>query len=213
MKQEIKKNKSMKTKKSSELIQKVDSFFSVPLIIIIFFICIFSAGYELRQNNVHMLKLRKELLAADVSGANVENSLNNLRGYVFGHMNTNVNTGGSLEAPIQLVNTYYRAILQVEARDASQNGSQALYNRAVEGCNSQEGDLYKNVTCVENYLTTHGSGLKNQNLPLKEMYQFNFVSPWWSADLAGWLVVLSVLIGFSLVIKIARTIGDKNSKE
>ena len=203
----------MKAKKSSELIQTVDSFFSVPLIIVIFFICTLGATYALRQNNVHMLKLRKELLAADVSGVNVENSLNDLRGYVFGHMNTNVNTNGSLEAPIQLVNTYYRAILQVEARDASQNGSQVLYNRAVEGCDSQGGDLYKNVTCVENYLTTHSSGLKNQNLPLKEMYQFNFVSPKWSADLAGWLVVLSVLTGFILLVKITRTIGSKNPKE
>jgi len=202
----------MKTKKTLELVQKTYSFFSVPMLIVIFFLCITGASYELRQNNIHMIKLRQNLLAADASGVNVESSLNELRSYVFGHMNTNVNTNGSTEAPIQLVNTYYRAILQVEAYDATQSGSLALYNSAVATCNAQEGDLYKNVTCVENYLTTNGNGLKNQNLPSKGMYQFNFISPKWSNDLAGWLVVFSILSGTVLLLKIVASFFSKTTK-
>lgn len=203
----------MKTKKTSEIVQKTYSLLSVPLLIVVFFLCICAASYELRQNNIHMIKLRQNLLVADTSGVNVEPALNDLRIYVFGHMNTNVNTNGSSEAPIQLVNTYYRAILQVEAQDAVRNGTQALYNSAITSCSAQGSDLYKNVTCVENYLTTHGNGLKNQNLPSKGLYQFNFISPKWSSDLAGWLIVLSILSGSLLVFRIITSIFSKNSKK
>ncbi len=200
----------MKTKKTSEIVQKTYSLLSVPLLIVVFFLCICAASYELRQNNIHMIKLRQNLLVADTLGVNVEPALNDLRIYVFGHMNTNVNTNGSSEAPIQLVNTYYRAILQVEAQDAVRNGTQALYNSAITSCSAQGSDLYKNVTCVENYLITHGNGLKNQNLPSKGLYQFNFISPKWSSDLAGWLIVLSILSGSLLVFRIITSIFTKN---
>ncbi len=200
----------MKTKKTSEIVQKTYSLLSVPLLIVVFFLCICAASYELRQNNIHMIKLRQNLLVADTLGVNVEPALNDLRIYVFGHMNTNVNTNESSEAPIQLVNTYYRAILQVEAQDAVRNGTQALYNSAITSCSAQGSDLYKNVTCVENYLITHGNGLKNQNLPSKGLYQFNFISPKWSSDLAGWLIVLSILSGSLLVFRIITSIFTKN---
>jgi len=203
----------MPTTKTTEIVQKIYSFFSVPILIFIFFICIAGASYELRQNNIHMIKLQQNLLAADASGNNVEVSLDNLRSYVFSHMNTNVNTNGSTEAPIQLVNTYYRAILQVEAHDAAVKGTQTLYNTAVTICNDAGGDLYKEVSCVENYLTTHGNGLKNQNLPSEALYQFNFISPRWSSDLAGWLVVASVFLGSILLLKIISSFFAHRSRE
>ena len=201
-------NKSLNSTKDG----KFGSLLSVPLLLVLFFVLVSASTIALRSNNMQMIELRQSLLAADRTGDNVDKALYDLRFYVVNHMNTSVSTNGSNEPPIQLVNTYYRAILQREVYDATINKTTSRYNAAVKQCKG-EIDLYKQVSCVENYLTTHGNGITNPNLPNKMLYEFNFVSPWWSPDAAGLLIIASVVVGLLLCSRVFYSVIVKNSSK
>src|SRR5665213_911629 len=63
----------------------------------------------LRHNNTTMIALRGDLYVADKDNGNVNLALNKLRTYVYGHMNTNLASGGdTIYPPIQLKYTYQR---------------------------------------------------------------------------------------------------------
>src|SRR5487761_1522488 len=70
-------------------------------------VCVFS----LRANNEHMIQLRNAVYQADKSSSNVEVALQNLREYVYGHMNTALAAGPTaVPPPIQLKYTYDRLV-------------------------------------------------------------------------------------------------------
>ena len=70
--------------------------------------CIVS-GISLRSNNLTMISLRKAVFIADSKNQDVEKPLEKLRLFVYGHMNTDM-TSGSIKQPVQLVNSYSRAL-------------------------------------------------------------------------------------------------------
>ncbi len=172
--------------------------------------------YSLRHNNLTMVKLRNNLYAADKSGKDVNVALNNLRQYVYGHMNTDLSSGGnSIKPPIQLEYTYGR--LQSAAEASSNNVG--LYTAAEDYCQEQIPASESisgrgRVDCVQAYILNHG-GRKAPQIPTA-LYQFDFVSPAWSPDLAGWSLVLTAVFFLAFVIKLAidkildAKIDDKN---
>ena len=199
----------MNSTKAVNTNSKFGQFLSVPLLIVIFFLLVACSTVALRANNTHMMKLRQSVLVADQTGNDVDGALYALRSYVVNHMNTNLNTNGSNEPPLQLVNTYYRAILQREASDAVINKSITTYNDAIKKC-SGEVELFKKVSCVENFLTTHSNGLTNPNLPNKSLYEFNFISPSWTPDVAGLLIAASIFTGFVLFFRVLYLVFHRN---
>lgn len=61
-------------------------------------VCVFA----MRSNNQHMVVLRDAVYAADEQNGDVATALNNLRNYVYQHMNTNLSTGNTgVYPPIQ----------------------------------------------------------------------------------------------------------------
>lgn len=151
-------------------------------------ICIFA----LRANNEHMVKLRNAVYTADRDDGNVELALQNLQAYVTTHMNTNLNSGnGSVYPPIQLKYTYQR-ILQSESQ-AAVNANAGLYTAAQNYCQEQDSTDFSGrnrVPCIEQYVETHDAQLPTVPTAL---YEFSFISPTWSPDLAGWSLLLSIL--------------------
>lgn len=170
---------------------KPGNFFIVAIISAI--VCLFG----LRANNEHMVKLRNAVYTADQNNGNVTLSLQNLQAYVTRHMNTNLSTGnGSIYPPIQLKYTYQRLLANESAIAASNNSS--LYTQAQNYCQGAIPTGFSGryrVPCIEQYVENHDT-----NLPTvpDALYKFNFVSPTWSPDLAGWtmmLAIVSVLLG------------------
>ncbi len=159
-----------------------------------FVVCATVSIFALRHNNQTMLGFRNQLYAADKSGIGVEKALDNLRSYVYGHMNTDLTSGGnSIYPPIQLEYTYQR--LEQKAQAAANN--QGLYTTAENYCEAKIPSLYylellPRVTCVENYITTHGGHAPAKIPPA--LYEYDFLSPVWSPDLAGWSLVVSGLL-------------------
>src|SRR5690349_383020 len=63
----------------------------------------------LRHNNVRMTQLRDAVYVADKNNGDVNAVLNNLRKYVYAHMNTDLSSGShGIKPPIQLKYTYQR---------------------------------------------------------------------------------------------------------
>jgi hypothetical protein len=151
-------------------------------------ICISS----LRHNNLTMVKLRSAVYAADKNNGDINTALNNLRKYVYGHMNTDLASGGnSIKPPIQLKYTYER--LQVTEQKRVDEANTNVYTQAQVYCQQQNSTDFSGrnrVPCVTDYVTTHG---QKANIVPVALYEYDFVSPVWSPDLAGFSLILSVI--------------------
>lgn len=149
------------------------------------------AVFALRSNYSQMATLRDAVYTADKNNGDVAKALNNLRSYVYGHMNTNLSSGTDIYPPIQLKYTYDRLIQAQSAMVASQNSQ--IYTDAQHYCEQLYPDSFSGgprVPCITQYVSSHGS--KAQPIP-DALYKFNFVSPSWSPDLAGWSIVVTAL--------------------
>lgn len=160
----------------------------------------------LRNNNQTMIELRQAVNAADYNNGDVNGALNRLRAYVYGHMNTGLNSGGNnIKPPIQLKYTYQR--LYDAQYNAVQKANQSLYTDAELYCQSINKAYFgtTRVPCVQNYVINHGLKQADINIPAG-LYKFDFVSPAWSPDLAGFSLLASVIF---LIAFLAKFGADK----
>lgn len=152
-------------------------------------ICIFA----LRANNEQMIKLRDAVYTADQNNGNTQAALQTLQAYVTAHMNTNLSAGPDpVYPPIQLKYTYDR-LVQAQSAALAQGNTQ-LYTSAQHFCEQQnpvDFSGHNRVPCIEQYVQSHGAA----SLPPipDALYKFDFISPAWSPDLAGWSMLVAVL--------------------
>lgn len=176
---------------------------SVRVWLVLFIISGLVCLFALRHDNQQMVKLRAAVYAADKNGGNVNGALNNLRNYVYTHMNTNLSTGNSgINPPIQLQYTYQRLLQGQEAK--LQKANQAVYSAAQAYCRSigQTSWGLNTISCIQNYVVNHGVKNANINIPAG-LYEFNFVSPAWSPDLAGWSLLASIVLFLAMITKLS----------
>jgi len=152
------------------------------------------SAFALRNNNLRMAELRQAVYVADKDNGDVEGALRNLRSYVHQHMNTNLASGkNAVRPPIQLQYTYERLSKARSAGAAA--GNSEIYNQAQQYCEKALPNGFSGsyrLSCIEAYVKQHGV-TTSQAIP-KNLYQFDFVSPTWSPDLAGWSVVATILL-------------------
>jgi hypothetical protein len=163
-------------------------------------ICVFA----LRANNEQMITLRNAVYQADKNNSDVEKALQNLRNFVYAHMNTDLAAGpNAVHPPIQLKYTYDRLVAAANKRVQAANSS--LYTDAQHYCEAQIPTGFSGryrESCINSYVTTHG--VKPVSIP-KNLYEFDFVAPKWSPDLAGWSMILSALC---LLLALAFWLSD-----
>jgi len=180
-------------------IRPIKVWYLLALTLISGFICITA----LRNNNQTMGRLREEVYSADKNNNEVAKKLQELQLYVTSHMNTSLTAGNSsVYPPIQLKYTYQR-LQDAEKQKAASSNSQ-LYSEAQSYCEQQNSTDFSGrnrVPCIEKYVTDHG-GAQPASIP-DGMYKFNFTSPSWSPDLAGWSLVFSILLAILLVLRLA----------
>lgn len=155
----------------------------------------------LRLNNEHMIQLRDAVYTADKNNNNVEGALHTLQAYVISHMNTDLSGGSTgVYPPIQLKYTYDR-LVQAESDSLAQSNA-GFYTEAQKYCEAQNPTGFYGATrigCVEDYLTSHDT--KHQIAPIPDaLYKFDFISPKWSPDLAGWSLVVACISAVLFVI-------------
>lgn len=156
--------------------------------------------WGLRENNLHMASLRAAVYEADKNNGDVQSALQRLQLYVTHHMNTDLAGGPNAPyPPIQLVNTYDRAVLKA-GEEATAFNSQ-IYSDAQKFCEKEDPNSFYGryrVPCVQQYIHNHGVA----NVPTipDAIYKFAFASPSWSPDVAGWSLVLAVLSTAGFVV-------------
>lgn len=160
-------------------------YFLVPAVIFALL-----AVQGLRANYSKMVELREAVYVADQQNGDVEGALTALRSHVHGHMNTNLVSGrNAIRPPIQLKARYDRLVaietekVKVQNTAISRTGEQACaQNFPAAGFNAPR------VACLQDYMSTHA--VKTREIP-DQLYKFDFVSPRWSPDLAGYSILLS----------------------
>lgn len=154
--------------------------------------------YGMRQNYSEMVSLRSAVYTADEQNGDVNTALNNLREFVYGHMNTNLSSGDvSIKPPIQLKYRYERLAKAEQQKADTTNAS--IKKTGEQICLAQyPGYIFNSnrVNCVAKYISDHSVKPKTIS---SDLYKFDFVSPAWSPDLAGISLLIS-LIFFSAVI-------------
>jgi hypothetical protein len=166
-----------------------------------YLLCSVVCVMALRQNNQQMGTLRDAVYVADENKGDVVGALQNLQAYVGAHMNTSLTAGSSVYPPIQLKFTYER--LQSDANTKYNQANAAVYTEAQKYCEQQNSTDFSGrnrVPCIESYVAAHGVA-PSPVIP-DSMYKFNFASPSWSPDLAGWTLVLSMLLFVVVLVRI-----------
>lgn len=171
------------------------------LIISLFFWLI--SVYGLRANYSKMVELRNAVNTADKNNGDVELALRNLREHVYSHMNTNLASGNvAIKPPIQLKYRYERLQVQESERVKSVNAKVAADGEAICGASYPAGGFNPNrVKCVQDYVSANAV---KENSVADDLYKFDFVSPKWSADLAGISLVLGVVSSFIFLVGLAK---------
>ena len=168
-------------------ILKIKPYYLFILFVVAVTICIAS----LRENNQHMSLLRDKVFIADRTGNGLTSSLYELRSYVNSHMNTSLSSGNtSIYPPIQLQHTYERLVIE----QTNQEKNNIYYNAQVycQQLNSISISGKNRIPCIQEYIANHGQ----QSIPTG-LFEFNFQSPSWSPDLAGWSLIVS---GFLIIL-------------
>jgi hypothetical protein len=147
----------------------------------------------LRANNLEMARLRDAVYQADKKGSHITEALQKLQVYVSAHMNTSLSAGPNAPyPPIQLQYTYDRAVQ--EAGNAASAANAHVYTDAQHYCEQTIPNGFSGsyrISCVQTYIDQHGVRLPT--IP-DGMYKFDFLSPVWSPDVAGWSVLITVLL-------------------
>lgn len=172
------------------------------LFLAVFLISLSVSVYSLRSNNSEMIRLRNNVYEADKANVGINEALNDLRSYVYAHMNTNLSSGGNaIKPPIQLKYTYERLQMAEQQRVDAANSN--VYTDAQNYCQTLSPESFSGrtrVPCVQDYVSTHG--VQTNKIP-PELYQFDFISPTWSPDLAGWSMVITGLLFMGLLVSFA----------
>ena len=160
-----------------------------------------SAGYtayQLRQNNLQMIDLYNKVLEADKSGQSVYERLGELQSYVANHMNATPPKLGS-NPGIQLVNTYERDKKAEEDRVTAERDR--INNEAIAYCEAAMPNslLSQRAQCI---IDRNASQTVTEKQIIPDLYRYDFVSPIWTTDLAGWLVLITGVLVLLLLIQI-----------
>lgn len=169
------------------------------LIAIVLFLSI--GLYSLRQNNLTALQLRDKVIAADEQNGDVETALRELRQFVYSHMNTDLASGPSaIRPPIQLKYRYERLLAAEKTRVSQQN--EKIYTDAQATCEKQFPNGLSGsgrIPCIQDYVAKNGV----TEQPIQDsLYKFDFVSPRWSADLAGISLLISGILIVLLLVRL-----------
>lgn len=130
-----------------------------------------------------------------------------LREYVHSHMNTSLSTGTSVYPPIQLKHTYDRLVSAEQKRVAAIN--EKIYVNAQDYCEKQNSADFSGrnrVPCIEKYVSDRGQ--KEKSIP-DALYKFDFASPTWSPDFAGWSLLAALGLSLALCVRLAVELWAK----
>lgn len=156
----------------------------------------------LRYNSIEAVRLFEAVKQADRDNADTIKALTELQRYVSQHMNTQLER-------VSLEETYardYQTALDRLAKSGITN--QVDYDAIQQSCQaelSRTGSFPAYAQCVSNQASQTAPGENPQlqaNLPNPARYQYTFISPTWSPDLAGITLLLTGVFWVFIISKV-----------
>jgi hypothetical protein len=160
------------------------------------------AIYALRENKLEANRLQEIVTTVDQQNGDVEKALQDLRRHVHSHMNTNLVSGSNaIRPPVQLKYRYERLVAAEQDRVKAMN--EQITKKAEAICGQQfpaGGFNAPRVACIQDYVAANAvkaGGVAD------DLYKFDFVSPRWSPDLAGWSLIASTILFVLFIVRFA----------
>lgn len=154
------------------------------LLLFIAAICIIVFGcVVLVTNRQDAATQAKQIVLNDQAGTNVETDVLKLRAYAASHMKVNV--------AFTLTGSYNRAV----AAAKTVPGNAAMYAAAQASCDKPGVDSVRQSQCVAAYVAANGGSVPAAVMPDITKYQYQFIGPAWSFDLAGIAFMVGALLG------------------
>lgn len=163
----------------------------------------FLSVFGLIRNSQGAIDRYNALLAVDEAGGDVDTALNELRVFIYGHMNTKIGSDLGINPPIQLRGTYERLLAEQEAELA--RSDETLYQEAQADCEARQPEGFSGrnrIECIEQYIDANGKLIAPTQPIEDDLYKFDFAPPLWSPDLAGFSILLFIVCGFIFIIVI-----------
>jgi len=184
-------------RKLHSFLQRINVYVLAVIFVVSLTVCVFA----LRQNNLQVLKLRDAVITADKDNKDVEGALTELRTFMYSHMNTSLSSGpNAIKPPIQLKYSYERLVEAEQQRLTVENSK--VYIEAQAECEKRFPKGLSGsgrIPCITDYVASRG--VEQKNIP-DSLYKFDFVSPTWSPDLAGWSMLAAIVSGAFLVLRL-----------
>ncbi|MCL1929967.1 hypothetical protein FWF93_02430 [Candidatus Saccharibacteria bacterium] len=197
--------KDRKERRALRKLLKRAGLFSSWVLTLFLTILLVVTAYALRLNNLGMLELRQEVIAADEFGDQevLTRATSDLQRYVSTHMNTYMG-----ELGIALQHSYDRDVARaVEESVARQqlNISPEVYARYDANCKPQlAAGEWHYVNCISSHIDYMGQNFdfSAPKLPAKELYYVNFTPPRVSLDFAGVMVMICLLLLLVIILRV-----------
>lgn len=141
----------------------------------------------LRTNNQRMIALYKQVELADLNGQGVHEALEALQNHVATHMNSTPPKLGD-NPSVQLKASYERAKKIETNRVSAEREKVAVDATAYCEATIRNTLLSNRASCVAEYIAARPVVEKPI---LADLYRYDFVSPRWTPDTAGWLLALT----------------------
>ena len=164
-------------------------------LVILLILAGFVTATFLRLNNTGMIERRNAVEGADKAGdaQSTTSRIYDLQRYVAAHMNAS-------SGVFYLQETYNRDVKTAMSGETSSAGADSPQANDDAICNPNlqtHGYSVAYQECMLNELTKAGQVVdpSSLKLPSPALYRYNFISPIWSPDFAGWsLIVCAVLV-------------------
>jgi hypothetical protein len=192
-----------RVKQSIRQLQRIKTWQLLILLILMAFV----AATFLRLNNIGMADRREAVLAADKDGGEsaMQSRLYDLQRYVVEHMNSD--TG-----PFYLEQQYRRDVQKaVDAAKNDTNPNGNIHAKAEAACRPHYAVWSPSyVQCFTDELAKYPPSpnpADNVSLPSTELYRYNFASPLWSPDFAGFAIMVCVVIAIMIVARLISLVA------
>lgn len=185
-------------------LKRLESVRTWQLFIILIFAGLLAATF-LRLNNVGMVERREAVKVADEQGDPqvLQERLYELQRYSMSKMNA---SSGAFSLTHQFSRDYEAAIQKTVVGDSLE------INRKIEQeCKAQTNSTYGQawIQCFEDRLGAMGPGkdpVKDVQFPNPDEYRIEYMSPVWSADFAGFTVLLCLIIAVLIIARITGVV-------
>ena len=199
-------------KKTKFRIKRLSQIKTWQLVILLIMSGFISATF-LRLNNVGMVERRESVENADKAGdiVNLQQRLYDLQRYVSTHMNADP---GKIALDHTYKQMYDRKLKEFEEEIKNQSNNDTVSKvRAVCDARARQGGYGRATTqadpryvsCIneewEKYPAAKVANLQFE-APSTEPYYHTFVSPIWSADYAGWSLLVTIFIAMIIVMRL-----------